>query len=195
VTRLEPDGTVTPLAESFEGAAFNGPAGVAVRSDGSVYFTDPGIDRSPQQEFRGVFRIAPDGTVTAEHRGAPSEAPFSLALSPDERQLYLSDANYNIVRVFDVAADGTLSEAREFVTPGGKPFGLAVDDRGNVYVSVSREQLVEVFAPDGSRWGAIPVPGQGLPMFFGTVEFGGPDGRTLYITAPGGIYQVTLAQP
>jgi gluconolactonase len=190
VTRRERDGTVTPLAERFEGAALNQPNDIAVRSDGTIYFTDPlYADHEPELDFHGVFRIAPDGSLTAERRGALTEQPNGVALSPDETLLYVSNQAADVVWVFDVADDGSLSEAQTFVTTGDGPDGMAVDNAGNVFVATANG--IEVFAPDGTRWGEIPVP----PGFAANCAFGGDDGRTLYITAGEGLYRVTLAHP
>ena len=191
VTRTEKDGTVTSIAERFDGARLNQPNDIAVRSDGTIYFTDPafgGVDVA--LDFRGVFRIAPDGTLTAERRGDTTETPNGVALSPDESELYVTDYAAGLVRVFDVAADGSLSEAREFVTVAG-PDGMAVDGAGNLFVASYDGGVVEVFAPDGTHWGTITPP-------MGPVTncaFGGADGRTLYITTHSGLYRVKLANP
>lgn len=191
VTRTESDGAVTPIAERFHGALLNQPNDIAVRSDGTIYFTDPTFGSATAQaelDFRGIFRIAPDGGLTAERRGDTTEAPNGLALSPDEDLLYVTNYAANLVWVMDVAADGTLSEARTFATTGEGPDGIAVDDAGNLFVATGSG--IEVFAPDGARWGVIPVPR--IPA---NCAFGGADGRTLFITAREGLYRVTLANP
>jgi gluconolactonase len=190
VTRTEGDGRVTPIAVRFHGARLNEPNDIVVRSDGTIYFTDPLFANAAQAEldFRGIFRIAPDGSLTAERRGDTTEAPNGLALSPDESRLYVSNYAADLVWVMDVAADGTLSEARTFVNTGDGPDGMAVDDAGNLFVATGSG--IEVFAPDGARWGVIPVPR--IPA---NCAFGGEDGRTLFITAREGLYRVTLANP
>jgi gluconolactonase len=191
VTRTESDGTVTTIAERFHGALLNQPNDIVVRSDGTIYFTDPTFgDAAAQAEldFRGIFRIAPDGGLTAERRGDTTEAPNGLALSPDESLLYVTNYAADLVWVMDVAIDGTLSEARTFVTTGDGPDGMAVDNAGNLFVTTGSG--IEVFSPDGARWGVIPVPR--IPA---NCAFGGADGRTLFITAREGLYRVTLANP
>lgn len=193
VTRTESDGTVTPIAERFQGARLNQPNDIAVRSDGTIYFTDPdfGDVAAPiELDFRGVFRIAPDGGLTVERRGHSNEAPNGVALSPDESRLYVTDTFANVVRVFDVAADGSLSKARRFLTVAA-PDGMAVDQAGNLFVASYGDGVIEVFAPDGEHWGTIDVPGSPT-----NCAFGGADGRTLYITSNGwGLLRVTLAHP
>jgi gluconolactonase len=191
VTRTESDGTVTTIAERFHGAPLNQPNDIVVRSDGTIYFTDPTFGNAVAQaelDFRGIFRIAPDGGLTAERRGDTAEAPNGLALSPDESLLYVTNYAADLVWVMDVAADGTLSEARTFVPTGDGPDGMAVDDTGNLFVATGNG--IEVFAPDGAPWGVIPVPR--IPA---NCAFGGADGRTLFITAREGLYRVTLANP
>ena len=157
MTRTESDGTVTPIAEQFEGSRLNQPNDIVVRSDGTIYFTDPLYgDYQPELDFRGVFRISPDGGLTAEHRADPAEAPNGVALSPDESQLYVANWADDLVWVFDVAADGSLSEPRTFVNTGDGPDGMAVDISGNLFVATG--EGIEVFAPDGTSWGVIAVP-------------------------------------
>ncbi len=183
--------TPTTIVDRFEGLRLNSPNDAVVRSDGTIYFTDPpyGIqDNQRELTFMGVFRVAPGGAVTAERRGALSERPNGIALSPAASLLYVSDSEASMVRVFDVAAGGGLSGARTFVTTPTGPDGMAVDAAGNLYVSTSAG--VAVFAPDGQRWGTIAVPQQ--PS---NVGFGGAGDRTLFITARTGVYQVTLVGP
>jgi gluconolactonase len=183
---------VVPIAERFEGARLNQPNDITVRSDGTIYFTDPAFgDAAAQAEldFRGVFRIAPDGRLTAEYRGETSETPNGLALSPDESLLYVTDYAAGLVRVFDVAPDGSLSKARTFANVAG-PDGMAVDEDGNLFIASYVGGAIEVFAPDGEQWGIID-----LPASSSNCAFGGADGRTLYITTGPALYRVTLARP
>jgi gluconolactonase len=191
VTRTESDGTVTPIAERFEGARLSKPNDVAVRSDGTIYFTDQnlGAAAGAELDFSGVFRISPDGDLTAEYRGeVVTEFPNGVALSPDESLLYVTDFAANLVRVFDVAPNGSLSEARTFVTVAD-PDGMAVDNAGNLFIA-SYFFGVHVFAPDGEHWGTINMPGT-----TSNCAFGGADGHTLYITTGTALYRVTLAHP
>jgi gluconolactonase len=189
VTRTESDGTVTPIAEQFEGVPLNQPNDIAVRSDGTIYFTDPYYgDGTTELDFHGVFRIAPDGSLTAEYRGALTEQPNGVALSPEEGRLYVANWSGNRVWMFDVADDGSLSEAQTFVTTGEGPDGMAVDNAGNLFVTTARG--IEAYATDGALWGIIEVPR--TPA---NVSFGDADGRTLYITAEAGLYRVRLPNP
>jgi gluconolactonase len=192
VTRTEADGTVHAIASRFHGARLNQPNDIAVRSDGTIYFTDPTFgdaESTAELDFRGVFRITPDGKLMAEHRGDTTEAPNGVVLSPDERLLYVSDYVANAVRVFDVAANGSLSDARPLADVAG-PDGVAVDEVGNLYVASYDGGAVQVFTPDGESAGTI-----NMPESPSNCAFGGDDLRTLYITTGTGLYRTTLAAP
>src|SRR5439155_10404068 len=92
VTRTDSDGSVHPVADEFEGQPFNQPNDLVARSDGTIYFTDPHFGPGATKlTFHGVFRIAPDGVTTAEHRGSFVEQPNGIALSPDQHTLYVDD--------------------------------------------------------------------------------------------------------
>jgi gluconolactonase len=191
VTLIENDGTATTLAERFEGNRLNQPNDLVVRSDGTVYFTDPAFGDAvakAELEFRGVFRISPHGDLTAERRGDVTEEPNGVALSPDESMLYVADYAADEIWVFEVAPDGSLSDARTFVTTGSGPDGVAVDDAGNVFVATI--EGVEVFTPEGGSAGVIQVP-----LTPSNCAFGGADGRTLFITARDGLFRVRLPNP
>lgn len=189
IVRRESDGSVTVLAERFEGRRLNSPNDLVFRSNGDLYFTDPpfGLPKSfddPAKEipFQGVYRLTPDGTLTAVVRDL--RAPNGIGFSPDERTLYVSNAdNTNPVwMAYPVLADGTLgpgrvfADARAFVKDGeGVPDGLEVDARGNVFGAAPGG--VHVIAPDGTRLGRI-VTG----VKTGNVAWGG-NGDDLYIAA------------
>ena len=190
VSRTLADGTIVAVASEYQGSLLNSPNDLAVRSDGTIYFTDPpyGITE-PQREldFNGVFRVAPDGELTAEWEGAISTRPNGLVLSPDETLLYVADTEENLVAVFDVAPDGSLSNRRAFLEDVSAPDGMAIDPAGNLFVTVTTGILV--VDPEGNEWGEITLPGDANPA---NCTFGGPDARTLYITAREALYQVEL---
>ncbi len=186
-------GAVTDFAaRDAMGRRFSSPNDAAVRSDGTVYFTDPpyGLMGQPQETpFHGLYRVAPGGSVTAEWMSSRmSQRPNGVVLSPDASVLYLADTADGVVRRFDVASDGSLSGEDMFATGTPGADGMAMDTAGNLYVTTSSG--VMVFAPDGVRWGTINVPMQ--PANCG---FGDADHRTLYITARSSLYRVRMMIP
>ena len=190
VSRTLAGGTVETVVDRFEGMLLNSPNDIAVRADGTIYFTDPpyGIDPDDQVlDFNGLFRIDPDGALTAEWRGALDSRPNGVALSPDQRTLYLADTTAGLT-AFAVEPDGSLSGERPFVPSVPNADGLAVDTGGNLYVTAA--DGVRVYAPDGALWGTLAVPRQPA-----NAAFGDADARTLYITARQGLYRIRLAHP
>ncbi len=194
VSRTEKDGMVVTLAYAYDGKRLNSPNDVVVKSDGTIYFTDPPYGIGKEQEelgFSGVYRINKDGSLTLLTRECVR--PNGLAFSPDEKRLYVDDSQEGHIRVFDVQADGTLSGGRIFAQmkePGqrGVPDGMKVDTQGNVYCTGPGG--VWVFAPDGTLRTKIAVP-----EVAANVAFGDRDGKTLYITASTGLYRVRLKNP
>ncbi|MDZ4797319.1 MAG: SMP-30/gluconolactonase/LRE family protein [Bryobacteraceae bacterium] len=210
VARREPNGTKTILASHWEGKRLNSPNDFVVRrSDGSIYFTDPGygIDRTPgpngmeidrQLDFQGIYRIAPNGALHLHANNAVR--PNGLTLSPDERILYVddsADAPNKFVRAYDVQPDGSLTNHRIFVDmnafPAGAPDGNKADARGNLWIAGLQEDPaapirmgnVLVYDPSGKLLGKILLPERAL-----NVGFGGADWKTLYITATTSVYRV-----
>lgn len=187
VTRMEADGGETVLAERFEGKRFNSPNDVVVRSDGAVFFTDPpyglkGGLQGPDAEldFCGVFCIAPDGTVRLLARDF--KKPNGIALSPDEKTLYVADTDGGHIRAFDVADDGALGNDRIFfhVT---HPDGMAVDERGNIWTTGGK--TVTVVNPRGEQLQQVE-----FPLIPSNCTFGGEDGKVLFVTARTAVYKV-----
>ncbi len=190
VARLEADGSFKTLANKFEGKRFNSPNDAVYASDGSLYFTDPpygleGGNRSPLKEipFNGVYRLAPDGTVALLTKELTY--PNGIALSPDEKTLYVanSDSEKAIWMAFDRKSDGSVGPGRVFFdatrgtkTLKGSPDGMKVDALGNLFATGPGGVLV--FDPDGTHLGTINT---GVPT--ANVGWGGPDGSTLFITA------------
>ena len=201
VTRTEMDGKITVLADSYQGRRLNSPNDVVVRSDGSVWFTDPtygilsdyeGYRAEPEQPARGVYRIDPaSGGITCVIDDFAQ--PNGLAFSPDETRLYIADsaashdpAAPRHIRVFDVQDDG-LQGGRVFaLIDNGIPDGIRVDTAGNLWSSAA--DGVHCFAPDGSRLGKIRVP-QGVA----NLTFGGPRRNRLFIAATTSLYAIYVA--
>lgn len=181
------------VVDAYEGMRLNSPNDVVASSAGMIYFTDPpyGIaDADRELPFMGVFR-APlgGGAAFAEWEGPLSARPNGIALSPDERTLYVADTADGMLRAWDVeVSGGTLANLRVVTAAVPGADGMAVDAVGNLFVTTSTG--IRVFAPDGTMWGEIDVPEQPA-----NCAFGGADRRTLYITARTSLYRVELAAP
>jgi gluconolactonase len=190
VSRTEADGTVVTLADRYRGKRLNSPNDVVVKSDGSIYFTDPpyGVQEEDRElDFQGVYRIAPDGTLTL--LVDDFDRPNGLAFSPDEKILYIDDSGRKHIRAFDVLPDGTLANGRIFAemdaTKPGSPDGMKVDVHGNVYCTGAGG--LNVFAPTGRWIGLIEFPE--IPA---NVAWGGPDYTDLFVTARTSVYRVRM---
>lgn len=191
--------TKTPVADRYDGKRFNSPNDLVVRSNGDVYFTDPpfglrGLNSDPAKELaaNGVYRVTAAGAVTLLTEGL--RFPNGIAFSPDERTLYVSNADSKlaVVMAYEVAADGTLSRERLFfdATPlaaagrRGVPDGMRVDERGNVFAAGPGGVLI--ISPTGKHLGTILTGQPTANCAFGD------DGRTLYITANDRLLRVTI---
>jgi gluconolactonase len=181
VTRTEYDGSITVICNRYEHKKLNSPNDVVVKSDGSVWFTDPifGISgnyegaRAEPELPTNVYRI--DGrtgraTVAAEGLSGPN----GLAFSPDESKLYIVEprARPRAIRVFDVVADGTeLARPRDFADLGdGTPDGFRCDVLGNLWCGWGMSEALDgvaVFAPDGTMIGRIALPERCANLCFG----------------------------
>jgi gluconolactonase len=195
VTRQELDGSLTVIANSFQGRRLNRPNDVVVKSDGSIYFTDPWTSPDvPEQwdlTFAGVYRVSPDlGTMTLLVEDFL--LPNGLAFSPDESVLYVNDSRRRHIRAFDVAANGTLARQTDRVfadlggaEPGG-PDGMKVDATGNVYCGGSGG--IYILDPKGKKLGRIV---HGYPATT-NIGFGGDDWKTLFFTSRSALGAVNL---
>ena len=184
VTRIEEDGNITVVADSYQGKSLNRPNDVVVKSDGSIYFTDPGApDPDLELDFAGVYRVSPDLTaITLLVRDFVF--PNGLAFSPDENILYIDDYRRGHIRAFDVQTNGTLALATDRVfcslrdpRPIGAdgPDGMKVDVEGNVYCTGPGG--VCILNQDGQHLGTILTGAQTT-----NVAWGGADWKTLFIT-------------
>jgi gluconolactonase len=167
------------------GLAFNSPNDIAVRSDGNLYFTDANYmlgNRTSEQPTR-AYRRDPSGTLSVIDSGTN---PNGIALSPDENRLYLSHlgGGGNNMLVFDVEASGAVADPQPF--GNGSSDGMAIDCAGNVYAT---QGGVRIFDPEGELLGTIAAPGAA------NVAFGGPERRTLFITAGASLLSVELQIP
>lgn len=193
VTRIVGD-TVETVAESYGGKRLNSPNDIVMRGDGTLFFTDPpyGVKEEDRDlDFQGVYALAP-GSPEPKLLVKDFNRPNGLALSPDESVLYIDDTNELVIRAFNVADDGTLSNDRIFAElkddKPGVPDGLKVDRAGNVYCTGSGG--VWIFQPDGEFAGRID-----MPEVTANVAFGGDDAKTLFMTASTGLYRVRTKIP
>jgi gluconolactonase len=202
LVRMDPDGMNSGrevLATHYEGKELNSPNDVCVKSDGSVWFSDPwygrmpvfGIERERELGWQGVFRIAPGG-------GDPQlvvdkneyKQPNGLCFSPDESLLYINDTPAALIKVYDVGSDGSLSNGRSFfegIGTGeieqGIPDGMKCDEEGNVWVTGPGG--VWVISPGGEHLGTISVPEN-----VGNLTWGGPDWTWLFLPSSTSLYRV-----
>jgi gluconolactonase len=194
VTRTEHDGSVTVLADSFEGNRLNSPNDVVVGSDGSVWFTDPtyGIrsyyegDQSPSETgTNNVYRL--DASTGALAVVADDfDQPNGLCFSPDEKTLYISDTGRAHMRSFRVQDGGKLSGGDVFATCTAGVFdGFRVDDEGRIWTSAA--DGVHCYDPDGTLIGKLHVP-----EVVANVAFGGRRRNQLFITATTSVYTLLV---
>jgi gluconolactonase len=195
VVQVNPHGDLTVLADRFDGRRLNSPNDLVYRSDGTLYFTDPPFglpgafdDAAKELDFSGVFRVR-DGAVTLVTRELAG--PNGIALSPDERYLYVGnwDPERKVVMRYELDAAGAPAGPGEVffdmtAAPGEDAIdGIKVDPAGNLLVCGPGG--IWVLAPGGERLGLLRLPEDPHNL-----AWGGPDGRTLYITALTSIYRM-----
>ncbi|MBN2414006.1 SMP-30/gluconolactonase/LRE family protein [candidate division KSB1 bacterium] len=188
VSRLETDGTETALATHYEGKRLNSPNDLAVKTDGSIYFTDPPYGISSSQEelgYSGIFRIAADGQLYLLDNSL--SRPNGIVFSPDEKKLYVNDSQARLIYVWDVKNDSILVNKKLFatMTGSGSADGMKVDTNGNLYSTGPGG--IWIFKPDGSVIDKIPVPETTTNL-----NWGEADRKTLYISAGKSIYSIRL---
>jgi len=204
VFRTAPDGSGQRIVvDRWQGKRFNAPNDIVVKSDGTIWFTDPPYGLIVPEEGHGgeseigdcyAFRFDPHTGALDPVTDLP-EHPNGLAFSPDERLLYVSDTSgalpgqgtRHCIWVFDVEQGRSLRNGRVFaeISPG-VPDGFRVDHRGWLYTS--SQDSVQVYHPDGTLLGKIRVPEK-----VGNLTFGGPDRDVLYIAASTSLYRIRLA--
>ncbi len=203
VTRTEHDGTVSVLADRWQGKRLNSPNDATVRSDGTLWFSDP--DFGITSDYEGhravseiganhVYRVDPatgEVHLAADCFGAPN----GLVLSPDERRLFVSDTKDNVIRVFDVREDGELADGRVFARGGANPGGaraaarfdnIRFDDEGRLWVAAMGDG-VHCYDPDGTLIGRLVVP-----EAVSNIAWGGAKRNRLFITAETSLYSVVM---
>jgi gluconolactonase len=206
-------GKVEVLAAEFEGKQFNGPNDVTIDSRRRLYFTDPAPDNVSQAPARpknatgipAVYRLDPDRKIRRILAAPDTEWPNGIVISPDDKTLYLIEAHKTeggtrAIRAYDLSPDGTVSNRRVLYDfyPGRSADGMAIDQQGNLYAAAglhrrrgTHETLdtkcgVYVISPEGKLLRFIPIPEDTIT----NTAFGGPDMRTLYITAGKTLFQM-----
>jgi len=192
IIEVTPDGKYKILADHYDGKKLNSPNDVIVGPDGALYFTDPNMDlvAGEKQEipFQGVYRLNTEGHLKLLTRDLTQ--PNGLAFSPDGKHFYVDDSEKRNIRVYDVAADGTLTNGRVFgEEPGGKgdgvPDGMRVDKNGNLFVTGPKG--IWVWDAKGNHLGTIVMPEQPANLNWGDKDY-----RTLYITATTSVYRLEM---
>jgi gluconolactonase len=186
------------LANEYEGKRLNSPNDIVVKSDGSIYFTDPpyglrGMFCPPmaqQLTFQGIYRIMPTSN-SLELLVDDIYRPNGLAFSPDEKVLYVANTEgQRGVYAFDIKSDGTLANRRVFVRVyDGYPDGIKVDKKGNLYLTLNSIKL-RIYDSSGKHLGDIITPEQSV-----NCAFGGSDNKTLFIAARTSVYRIQLKVP
>ena len=194
VTRYEPDGSLTVVANSFQGKRLLRPNDVIVKSDGTIYFTDPGGTAAPDEwdvTLSGVYRVSADlGSMSLVVDDMVR--PNGLALSPDERILYVADSRRRHIRAYDLLPNGmaAMETSRVFVDLGGAepgvPDGIKVDTAGNIYSGGAGG--LYILDSRGKKLGRI-VHGQPATT---NIAFGGDDWKTLYFTSRSTLFSVNV---
>jgi len=191
ISLTEKNGEILTLVNQYQGKQLNSPNDLVVKSDGSIYFTDPPYGIKATQEelgFYGVYRLTPDGTLIL--LVDDFVRPNGITFSPDETKLYVNDSQKGHIRVFDVKPDGMLENGKLFAElkpPGkeGAADGMKVDIKGNVYSTGPGG--VWIFSPKGDLLGIIATPEPPA-----NIAWGDRDYKTLYITARNSLYRIRL---
>ncbi len=202
-------GQVSVLTERYEGKRYNSPNDLAIDGQGRIYFTDPRYgDRSDMEmNIEGVYRIDTNGSVTRVLEQPAIQRPNGIAITPDDKKLYLVDSNPSPggnrkIWSFDIQSDGKLSHQKlvyDFA-PGRGGDGMRLDVEGNLWVAAGitlargpGETLdnppgIYVITPEGKLLGRIPVPEDLIT----NLTFAGPEKKTLYITAGKSLYKINI---
>lgn len=215
VTRTEADGTITVLAESFEGKKFNSPNDLTMDSKGRIYFSDPryGNRDSMEMNVEGVYRIDAPGKVTRVLARDFVDRPNGVLVSPGDRNLYVADNNNNNAGParklwrFALRPDGTVDgHSRKQIYDWGDgrgPDGMEMDAKGRLFVAAGLNKAHPPFETDKHKGGVYVLSPQGKLLEFipvpldevTNVAFGGADLRTLYVSAGGTIWSIRVKTP
>jgi gluconolactonase len=190
VVKINPqDVRIEPLCDVYDGKPINGPNDLALDGHGGLYFTDPNYNRDLkiEQSCMGVYYIDPAGKTTRviEDR----QRPNGILVSIDHKTLYVAEPNKRELWSYEITGQGKLGDGKLIFTgdeklDGGGPDGMALDEQGRIYTTYNS---VVVLKPNGELIGRIPVPEHPA-----NCKFGGPDGKTLYITARTSLYSLAM---
>jgi len=192
VSRRETDGTITPLVSTYKGVRFSSPNDVVVKSDSSIYFTDPDFNVPPGQKreltFKGVFRLSPSGALKV--LDSTFDKPNGICFSPDEKKFYVNESPNGKVYVWDAAGDSIFNKKLFYSIPlGGYADGMKTDPSGNIYCT--GPSGVWIISPAGAYLDKIAIPSpDNNPS---NCTWGEADRKTLYITAGHSLYRIRLA--
>ena len=180
------DGKRTPIAQRYQGQVFNSPNDIAIAADGTIYFTDPDYQRAAApggQPVTGIYRVATDGKVTLVDGSRKN--PNGIALSPAGDVLYVN-ASDGLLKAYPIV-NGVPGQGRDLVTGLAVADGMTLDCHGNLYVTEHEAKRVRVFSPQGRELAVIHVDANVT-----NAAFGGADGKTLYLTGAGALWQLPL---
>ena len=190
IARIEENGTETALATHYNGKRLNSPNDIAVKSDGSIFFTDPAYGISAGQEeldFSGIYRISPSGAIYL--LDSTVGWPNGIAFTPDETKLYVGDSEARIIYTWDVIDDTLIASRQQFafMNASGNTDGMKVDEDGHLFATGPFG--VWMYAPDGTVLDTIKVPGQTT-----NCNWGDDDRKTLYITSGTAVYRIRIGE-
>jgi gluconolactonase len=192
-----PSGPDVPIISKYMGNRFISPNDLAIRSDGTIYFSDPNYQNNTNpapQTAQRLYWVTPAPARTVSVIADSPNPPNGVTLSPDEKTLYVSGGG---LKKFTVMTDGSVGPGSDFVVGSGGD-GMVVDCAGNLYVAGNPGNGIRVYAPAGTLTGTITVDTGGATPT--NVAFGGTDHKTLYITAQGndgqrGVFSIALNVP
>jgi gluconolactonase len=186
VTRMDRRGKAETVAENYQGRKFNSPNDIVVRRDGHIFFTDPAFGSAidhRELDFNGIFHVSPKGEIDVVAKW--QTRPNGIALSPDGRTLFVTDADRHAVVAFDVDKNGAAANQRDLIHhTDGVPGGLRVDVAGRLYIG---ESGLSVYSPEGKFEHRL-LPGEIVT----NCAFGDNDFETLYLTGRKAVYKVRL---
>lgn len=193
VSRYTLDGQRSEVAGKYQGKVFNSPNDLAIAADGTLYFSDPAFQRDAApggQDKTRVYRVATDGVVTVVEDTLVN--PNGVSLSPAGDVLYINGmvgkegVQGGVLRAYPIV-NGKPQQGRDLVKGLGIPDGMAIDCKGNIYVTEHGDKRLRVFTPAGKQIATIKVDANVT-----NAAFGGTDGKTLYITGAGAVWQLKL---